>query len=1254
MSIAFAICASAVADPIKDKLDAIKARGLDYSDAAFFLPFADGKGSFPYVESTVIKERWKNKEKPVCFIFNTQWEKKSRLKDQYCLYFDGKNLSGNSGGGRIFQHNDSHTISAWVAFEDVNGVFTIFCEGHGGIGGRWLQYAWGYIGHDVKVVGDSQSPAARLKYSINPNEWTHLAGVYDREKKVVQLYVNGVMVAENKADIAPINVDASGFYIGAGKVGEGIFKGWMDELLIYNRALSSEQIANIYQKGIPDKGCESIPIAPKLKEGESEFKEKISLDDVWFYADYDKKVEPVFFCGAAGDVQTRKAFPADGPRFDAGRFGDAIRIKSGENAEKADTLSYEMAFPKEQYSLAFWFKPDPAIWNPQDKKPIYNRELFSTLFGTPALKYSSRLQAAGGMNKNRDLDVCEDGKTATDFKQDRWYHVALVSSVTGKTTIYVDGKPTASDSRPYRSFSPILNIGRNWNSKSDKGVRVDGWIDDLVILKSALSDQAVNDLFNSGKPALDGVAGVGFPAFRTVFKRGEKASYPLMLPFKGKVEATLSSKEGKTVQIFSGKAESLSWNLPLDTNLARPGDYKLGVSVSDGKTTQKAETEIRILPSPEPSIPFGLYCVTNNLEKKPDYLEKWRYAGMNYTRVGLGENYSRPHLMDFLYRYGIDYIPNIGTSHLDEKDKIGLKQEDYAQLEVGTDKLSDNCSIFSSIAQERIKARLKNVIGHSSYYPGFKFVSLWDEYDSKHDVSPGAVKYFKGKTGLDKLPDFTQKPKGTVVPDNDPYARWIDTFGVGLWTNKGLAYHDASITEYVKSLNPAIRTMSNPSGGYGGTSVSMPEVYCYLAETDHRKDIGTTELMTESCMEAYRCSDMNRPRKPVWPLLGWWSTPFLPGFNESIKVMTEISLAKGAKGILYAGDTWIFIRDDMVESVRKLAGFRDQYGPFLNTLQYEDLGKVAILWNDYEMMGEKNPAGRPSYAPSEHIAAALRLSGVPYEFMHTDQVLKGELKRFDAVFLPRFDYATESLKKNMDDFDEKGGAVFISEKSSALASQNAIRYNPADFDYRAVQKNDAEHGKMQNVAGLVPKVKELVLAKLKSERPIYADNNYFACYYVPGPGCDVYFIINTDLYLDQTGNVTLANPLANAYSLVDKNPLKTAGKSLPISLKKGEWQVIANYADPIKDLKVTAKREASTVNYSVTLPGKAAVPVTVRFIDPSGKEVDDYRQYVVTGKDGSMSGTLTLAALNDPKGEWKIIAEIPFAGMKTETKLDVK
>jgi len=92
-----AMSLSANADPIKDKLDALKARGLDFSDAAFFLPFADEKGNFPYTEGTRIRE-WKNKTRPVAFFQLPQWQKNSRLKGQFCLYMDGKNVAGTSGG----------------------------------------------------------------------------------------------------------------------------------------------------------------------------------------------------------------------------------------------------------------------------------------------------------------------------------------------------------------------------------------------------------------------------------------------------------------------------------------------------------------------------------------------------------------------------------------------------------------------------------------------------------------------------------------------------------------------------------------------------------------------------------------------------------------------------------------------------------------------------------------------------------------------------------------------------------------------------------------------------------------------------------------------------------------------------------------------------------------------------------------------------------------------------------------------------
>ena len=1255
---------SANADPIQAKLDALKARGLDFSGAAFFMPFADDKGNFPYADGVRLRE-WKNQTRPVSFFQLPQWQKNSRLKDQYCLYMDGANVSGTSGGGCVFRSEDSHTIAAWVAFEEPVGAFNIFVEGHSGIRSRTLQHSWGYLRHSVDTMLEGQSAVhadVGFKYSAVPREWTHIAGVYDRDQKLIQLYLNGKLVKEGPADILPIELKTSGFYIGSGKTGDGLFKGWLDELAIFKRPFSADEIAALYAKGVPDAGCEKIAEPPRLCAEQKELADALTLDDVWLYADFDQQLAPTYQTGSAGAVETRQNFAAGGPFFGPGKFGKALLIRSQELATNssdkaviADTLEYGMNFPAGQFTVSFWFKPDSAKWDLAQSHKRWEWNFFSTRFGAVALSFKGdRLEASAGAATARD-NALSSG--AIKWTADQWTHIVLASSVTGKTTLYVDGNPVAFKELPFnREFPPVLSLGKGWsqhNQEKDNGQRLDGWIDDFLVVRTALSDSAVKRLFASGKPALATAGGIGFPLPRTTFKRGEKIQYPVRLPFPGKVElvATLTGDAvGKPFTVYSGEAKDCAAHLLLDTSRLHPGDYSLMFSVSNGAATEKSSTAIRILPAQEPAIPFGMYCVTAGLAKMPDYLEKWRRTGITFTRVGMGDGYSRPLLMDGLYRYGIEYAPNVLTSGLTEEEKKGLDPVDYNQKRIGSEESPNHISLFSSVAQEKLAGRIKKLVAECSGHPGFKFISLWDEYDSHHDISPAALRYYKEKTGFSSFPSFETKPKGSIVPDTDPYARWIDTFGVGMWQNKGLAYHDELMTKYAQAANPAIRTMSQPSDGHGGTSVSMPEVYCYLAETDHRRDIGATELLAEHCLETFRAGDMNRPRKPVWPLLGWWSIPALPGFNESIKVMTEVALAKGAKGILYASDTWIY-RDDMAESVRHLAGFRDVYGPFLNSLSYEGLGKVALVWNDYEMMGQKEPAGRADYTPKHALAAALRLAGIPFEYVHTDQVLKGELKRFDAVVLPNYNYATESLQKGVDEFAASGGTVFAAKGAASLAPESAVQYEPGEF---VPAQGDEVHGKMENVQSLVPKAKEVFLPGLKSARPVYADNNYFACYHVPGPGCDVYFVINTDLYLDQAGTVTFAKTLSNAFSLVDNQVLTSAGTRLPIDLKKGEWQVIVNYPIPPKQLKIKAECQGVKVKFSLAVLASSAVPVTIRFLDPAGKEIDAYRQSVVTSKDGTFSGAMTFAALNDPQGQWTIIAEIPFSRVKARTKVEIK
>jgi hypothetical protein len=74
---------------------------------------------------------------------------------------------------------------------------------------------------------------------LKANVWTHLAGTYDGS--MLRFYINGVHVA-NRAQTGPIATSSGPLRIGGNSIWGEYFKGRIDEVRVYNRALSASAI----------------------------------------------------------------------------------------------------------------------------------------------------------------------------------------------------------------------------------------------------------------------------------------------------------------------------------------------------------------------------------------------------------------------------------------------------------------------------------------------------------------------------------------------------------------------------------------------------------------------------------------------------------------------------------------------------------------------------------------------------------------------------------------------------------------------------------------------------------------------------------------------------------------------------------------------------------------------------------------------------------------------------------------------------
>lgn len=143
--------------------------------------------------------------------------------------------------------SEALTIEAWVNRTDTGTRWdTIVSNGHANQGYQL------FYGEDPQSLAlylntDDKGYGGVIGSYIPMNEWMHLAVVFDSSKGKVTFYQNGEVTAD-KEHQGKITNHPDHFYIGLGSVFFNAFRGIMDEVKIYNRPLSAEEVTNHYHE----------------------------------------------------------------------------------------------------------------------------------------------------------------------------------------------------------------------------------------------------------------------------------------------------------------------------------------------------------------------------------------------------------------------------------------------------------------------------------------------------------------------------------------------------------------------------------------------------------------------------------------------------------------------------------------------------------------------------------------------------------------------------------------------------------------------------------------------------------------------------------------------------------------------------------------------------------------------------------------------------------------------------------------------
>lgn len=165
------------------------------------------------------------------------------------LNFDGSNDYIVSGNGSSLDITDSITIEAWVKPGRLDTAYLVkkatrdFTDGYE----LSLSKATGkaYFRINQKTSKNTYKLFSNSSYPVDGNTWIHLAGVYNGSH--LQIYFNGKL---EKSMPGPANISSNTDKLKIGGPDDlRYFKGAIDEVIIWNRALSPEEINASYNTG---------------------------------------------------------------------------------------------------------------------------------------------------------------------------------------------------------------------------------------------------------------------------------------------------------------------------------------------------------------------------------------------------------------------------------------------------------------------------------------------------------------------------------------------------------------------------------------------------------------------------------------------------------------------------------------------------------------------------------------------------------------------------------------------------------------------------------------------------------------------------------------------------------------------------------------------------------------------------------------------------------------------------------------------
>lgn len=166
------------------------------------------------------------------------------------MVFDGANDYVNLGN-KFNPLLSSQTISIWFKTSDVTSIKFLLSKGNisSVVIGYSIFIESGILNCRMNANGLSTQKADN-RFNISANTWYNVVMVIDREANILRSYLNNILSTTTVfgTNITGFNsiTNTKNFYLGATETPSNYFIGQLNDVLVYNRAITAQEVSDIY------------------------------------------------------------------------------------------------------------------------------------------------------------------------------------------------------------------------------------------------------------------------------------------------------------------------------------------------------------------------------------------------------------------------------------------------------------------------------------------------------------------------------------------------------------------------------------------------------------------------------------------------------------------------------------------------------------------------------------------------------------------------------------------------------------------------------------------------------------------------------------------------------------------------------------------------------------------------------------------------------------------------------------------------